>query len=77
MDKHELVTELGIFSAVELKEPNSDKTTDILAIVLIAETDMQLLGYSWGASLMTDEEITELLAEEVSNYIRTHKSNNT
>lgn len=77
MSNYEIKTGNGTFSAVELKEPNSDKTTDILAIVLITETDMQLLGYSWGASLMTDEEITELLAEEVSNYIRTHKSNNT
>lgn len=69
MSRFEIKTSVGTFSAVELKEPNSNVTTDIIAIMLIKEHSMELLGYSWGALLMSDDEIIELLAEEFWNYM--------
>ncbi len=52
----EITNEKGTYIVAELKEPNGDKTYDIMVVFRDGDK-LEMLDYMYGVSLMSDDEI--------------------
>ena len=63
-----ITTKKATYIVAELREPNSNRTYDIMAVLEDNAPEMKMIDYMYGVSLMSEEEIMDNAQNIVSAY---------